>query len=184
MRLIHAILLLLLAILGLLIVLLVSADPADATGQAHARIADMNVGGDGLARLGGRGWLMCLLQTLTLLLIYALIALGVSERRRTARFWILLAVGAGLSLAVWWGMFFSYMAFLETGSAPLLLGYPLPTAFMLFGVFLGGSYLCVLYILGFRQFIYPEEEEAAYEALRARAAEPRKPDATAGGSRR
>lgn len=182
MRLIHFILILLCGICALLIGLLISGGPVDATGQAHPLIEGMSSGGDGLARLGGRGWMMFLLQTLSLLLIHALIALGVAENKRSRLFWMLLGLGALLSISIWCGMYFSYMAMLKSGETILLLGYPLPTAFMLFGVFLGGSYLCGLYIWGFRRFIYSEADESAYEALRAAAAAPRKPDSTAGGS--
>lgn len=182
MRLIHVILLLLVAIGVLLVGLLFAGGPDNATGQAHATIAGMSSGGDGLARLGGMGWMMFLLQILALLLIYALIALGVAERNRTRTFWVLLGLGAALSIAIWCGLYLSYVRLLETGEMQLLFGYPLPTAFMLFGVFLGGSYLCVFYIWGFKRFIYTEADEAAYESLRARAAAPRKPDSAAGGS--
>lgn len=182
MRLIHLILVLLCGIFALLLGLLLTDAPADATGQAHPLIDAMSSGGDGLARLGGRGWIMFLLQTLSLLLIYALIALGVAENNRTRGFWTLLGLGALLSICIWCGLYFSYMSMLSSGEMVLLLGYPLPTAFMLFGVFLGGSYLCVLYIWGFRRFIYTEADEAAYEALRAAAAAPRKPDSASGGT--
>ncbi|MEM8768042.1 MAG: hypothetical protein AAGE43_11385 [Pseudomonadota bacterium] len=175
-RLIHGILALLLAILGVLIALLIQGGPEAATGAAHPQIPGMNVGGDGLARLGGMGWLMATLQTLVLLLIHALLALGVSERHRTSVFWVLVAVGAALSMAVWWGMYLSYVTYLADGTGPLLFGYPVSTALMLFGVFLAGSYFCGLYIWGFRRFIFPEEDEAAYEALRAEALTPRKPE--------
>ena len=176
MRLIHVILALLLAILGLLGVLLGSDSPAGATGVPHDRIAAMTAGGDGLARLGGMGWVMSSLQVLTILLIHGLIALGVAERHRSLTFWLLLGSSAALSLAIWLGLYFSYVQFLENGAVAYVLGYPLPTALALFGVFLGGSYLCVIYIWGFRRFIFPEADEAAYEALRAAAAEPRKPE--------
>ncbi len=182
MRLIHVILLLLAAILGLLLSLLLADSPAGATGQPHEQIAAMTVGGDGLARLGGLGWLMSSIQVLTILLIHALIALGISERHRSTTFWLLLGSSAVLSLLIWMGLYLSYIDFLETGRATMLLGFPLPTALALFGVFLGGSYLCVIYIWGFRRFVFPLEDEAAYEALRAAADEPRKPDAAHGGS--
>lgn len=182
MRLIHVILFLLVAIGVLLIGLLFSGGPDNATGQPHAVIAGMSSGGDGLARLGGMGWMMFLLQVLALLLIYALIALGVSERHRSRSFWMLLGLGAVLSIAIWCGLYLSYLHVLETGEMRMLLGYPLSTAFMLFGVFLGGSYLCVFYIWGFRRFIYTDADEAAYESLRATAAAPRKPDSATGGS--
>jgi len=178
MRLINVILLLLLAILGLLGVLLLGESPAGATGQAHDRFAAMTVGGDGLARLGGMGWVMSAIQVLSILLIHSLIALGINERHRNTTFWALLGSSAVISLAVWIVMYLSYIEFLETGASTLILGFPLPTALAMFGVFIGGSYLCVIYIWGFRRFVYTEEDEAAYEALRAAAEQPRKPNAS------
>ncbi|TNF82102.1 MAG: hypothetical protein EP301_12010 [Gammaproteobacteria bacterium] len=182
MRLIHLILLLLLAIFALLVSLLLSGNPEGATGMPHGQFTAMTVGGDGLARLGGMGWAICAIQVLTILLIHCLVALGINERHRSSAFWMLLGSSAVISLVIWMGMYLSYIRFLETGGAMMVLGYPLPTALAMFGVFLGGSYLCVIYIWGFRRFIYPEEDEAAYEALRAHAAQPRKPDAPHGGS--
>ena len=79
-------------------------------------------------------------------------------------------------------MYFSYVSFLETGTTTWLFGFPLSTSLGMFGVFLGGSYLCVIYILGFRRFVYTIEDVAAYVALRAEAEQPRKPDASHGGS--
>ena len=182
MRLILVIFALLIGILVLLLSLLASGGVEGATGMAHAVIPGMSVGGDGLARLGGAGWRIALIQVLALLLIHALIALGVPARHRTRMFWVLLGIGCVISLSVWLAMYSSYRAYLGTGETKLLLGFPLPTSIMLFGVFLGGSYLCGLYIWGFRRFVLTEEDEAAYEALRAAATTPRKPDARAGGS--
>ena len=54
---------------------------------------------------------------------------------------------------------------------------------VLFGVFLGGSYLCGLYIWGFRRFVYTAEDEQVYESLRASAAEPRRPEVSAAEGR-
>jgi hypothetical protein len=182
MQLIHFILVLLLAILGLLVMLLLGESPAGATGQPHAEYAAMTTGGDGLARLGGMGWAMSGIQVLTILLIHALIAFGIHERHRGLVCWALLGSSAMLSLAIWIGLYLSYTRFLMTGHTTLVLGFPLPTALAMFGVFIGGSYLCVIYIWGFRRFVFPEEDEAAYEALRAEAAQPRKPNASQGGS--
>ncbi len=182
MRLIHGLLLLLAGILCLLILLLLNGGPADATGGSHPIFSGMSSGGDGLARLGGQGWVMNGIQVLTLLLIHGLVALSISERYRTRLFWLLLGVCAAVSLVVWFTLYAGYIRFLETGRMAEFMGYPLPTALALFGVFAGGSCLCVLYIWGFRRFVYPEAEEAAYEALRAAAGSPRRPDSAHGGS--
>lgn len=182
MRLIHFILVLLVAILGLLVLLLMGESPVGATGHPHPQIASMTIGGDGLARLGGMGWAMSSIQVLTILLIHALVALGVNERHRSLTFWALLGSSTALSLAIWIGLYQSYIHFLETGDAKVVLGFPLPTTLAMFGVFIGGSYLCLIYVWGFRRFVFPVEDEAAYEALRAAAAQPRRPDAAHGGS--
>lgn len=182
MRLIHGILLLLAGILCLLIGLMLTGSPADATGAPHPVFPGMSSGGDGLARLGGQGWIMSAIQVLTLLLIHGLVALSVSERHRSRTFWLLLGVCAAISLGIWFALYAGYIGYLESGSTRMLFGFPLTTALTLFGVFAGGSCLCVLYIWGFRRFVYPEADEAAYEALRAAAGQPRKPDAAHGGS--
>lgn len=182
MRLIHVILALLLAIFGLLVVLLLAGDPAGATGQPHEQFSAMTVGGDGLARLGGMGWAMFAIQVLTILLIHSLIAFGINQRHRDSIFWVLLGSSMVISLVVWIVMYFSYIEFLQTGASTLVVGYPLPTALAIFGVFIGGSYLCVIYIWGFRRFVYTQADEASYEALRASAEQPRKPNASHGGS--
>jgi hypothetical protein len=44
---------------------------------------------------------------------------------------------------------------------------------MLFGVWSSGALFCLIYIIGFRRFVFTAEDEAAYEALRARSATPR-----------
>ena len=176
MRLMHAIFVLLLLLLGGLLALMALPEPAAVTGDAHPLVDGMRIGGDGLARLGGARWLIAGLQGIVILLVYALIALSVAPARRTARFWVLLGVGCGLSLAVWVAMVLTYFAVLEGRDPGELAGYPAATAFMLYGVFLAGSYLCALYSFGFRRFVLTEEDEAAYEALRARAAVPRVPE--------
>jgi hypothetical protein len=115
------------------------------------------------------------------LLVYSLIALGVAKRHRTPLFWVLLGIGCAISLAIWGLMYTSYMSYLATGSTDTVLGFPRPTAFMLFGVFLGGCYLCGLYIWGFRRFVFTAADEVEYEALRAQIGAPRVPEESPAG---
>ncbi len=173
MRLIHLIFLTLLAIFCIVAYLMLAQTPGAATGIAHSTIEGMRIGGDGLDRLGGQGPLIFVFQCLTLLLTFELIALGVAQPRRTRGFWVALGVAFLVSLAIWVGMYTTYMTFLQTGQFTTLFGFATPTTIMLLGVFTGGSVLCVLYIWGFERFIYTPEDEAAYEALRAEAQAPR-----------
>ena len=87
------------------------------------------------------------------------------------------------SLGIWWGLYTSYVGYLNSGTSQFVFGFPLPTALMLFGVFSSGIYLCGLYIWGFRRFIYTQDDEDAYELLRAAAAAGRRSDPQAHGSK-
>lgn len=173
MQLIHAIFGLLLVILGLLIWLMLMPEPALATGGPHALFPAMNAGGDGLARLNGAVQVVGWLGACCFLMMLLLTALGVRAQRRDGLFWLLMSLVALVSQWVWWAMYYSYLDFLRTGDLQLMFGYPAATAWMLFGVWLSGALLCVIYIFGFRRFIFTAEDEAAYEALRSEAAVPR-----------
>ena len=167
---------LLVVVAGLLVWLMVIPEPPAVAGMAHSDQPGMNAGGDGLARLGGAGPLLFWLQAAILLLIHAMVALGVTPARRNTTFWALLAAICLVSLGVWWGMYESYVEYLRSGETALVFGYPLATALALFGVPFGGALLCLLYVLGFRRFVYTSEDEAAYEAFRAHSGPARIPE--------
>jgi len=172
-RLIHVIYGLLLAILALLCWLMMLPEPDFVTGAPHPIFPGMNVGGDGAARLGHASAAIGVLGGLIMLLMQALPMLGVSERRRDGAFWVLMAVVAGAAQGTWWAMYLGYLAFLATGETRFVFGFPVPTTWMLFGVWSSGALFCLIYIIGFRRFVFTPEDEAAYEALRARSATPR-----------
>ncbi|MCZ6619504.1 MAG: hypothetical protein O7E57_15385 [Gammaproteobacteria bacterium] len=169
MRLIHVVLFVLLLIAGLIGWILVSPEPPMSTGGPHPEISGMSVGGDGLARVERIFWLGFVLQVLFVILIHLLVALGVASHNRTAAFWMSLA-GAGLvSLWVCWKIFSSYAQFLETGETGYFLGFPIASAWMMFGIWLSGALLAVIYVVGFRRFVFTVEDEAAFELLEAQA---------------
>ena len=76
---------------------------------------------------------------------------------------------------VWWSMYLGYVDFLRSGDVPFALGFPVPTSWMLFGVWCAGMVLAAVYIFGFRRYVFTAADEAEYEALRAAAQTPRKP---------
>ncbi len=169
MRLIHIVLVVLLLIGGLIGWILVSPEPPMSTGGPHPDIEGMNIGGDGLARLGPIFSLGFTLQALFVILIHLLVALSVAERNRTSGFWMSL-VGAGLvSMWVCWKIFSSYAEFLETGVTGYFLGFPIASAWMMFGIWLAGALLAIIYVVGFRRFVFTLEDEAAYDLLEAEA---------------
>ena len=56
-------------------------------------------------------------------------------------------------------LFTSYSAYLTTGKLNSFLGFPGPTAWMIYGLWAGGALFAVLYVVGFRKFIYTAEDE-------------------------
>ncbi len=175
MRLIHLVALILYTMLGLLAWLLLLPEPDLATGVTHAQFPGMNAGGDGRHRLGAATVPIFGIGALTMLLMALLPALGVQPRHRDRVFAGLLVLVIGAGQIVWWFMFTGYLDFHATGEPRYTLGFPAATSWMLFGVWLAGALLCFIYVIGFRRFVLTEEDEAAYEALRAEAAVPRVP---------
>lgn len=182
MRLMYLIFALILAMLGMLIWLMLLPEPAMSTGSPHPDIAQMNVGGEGLARLGDTVGIAFWLQATAQCVMILLIALGVSESRRTALFWSVIGAILLLSLGVWSTLYLSYLGYLDTGETAYLLGFPTATTVMLFGIWGTGATLCLLYVAGFRRFIFSEEDEAAYEELLAASLTPEIPEGDSPGT--
>ena len=154
MRMVHLILILLLAISALLFWIVFSVEPPIPTGSAHPEFAGMRIGGDGLARLGTIATLAYCLQALVLVLAILFIASGIKKERRTMGFWIpIIGVGA-LYQWVWWNIWHGYQQYLETGSTTYAFGFTTPSAWMIFGVWSCGFLLMLIYVVGFRKFIF------------------------------
>jgi hypothetical protein len=153
-------------LLGLLLVAIVLADEvANAGGIVHSEITGMAVGGDGKLRLEGIGTYAFLFQSLLLLLIVCLCALGVSPRYRSTTFYGYMALCYGLMLFIWWQMYFGHQQFMQTDEVTYFMGFPTPTAWQMYGTWLGAIPLMLIYTLGFRKFIYTQADDQAFQAL-------------------
>ncbi|MDA0804753.1 MAG: hypothetical protein O3A23_03810 [Proteobacteria bacterium] len=149
-----------------ILLLILTADPvANAGGAAHPVFAGMRIGGDGLARLETIGSLGYAFQALLLSLIVAFATLGVSERHRTPRLRAYMIATLVFSLFILWRMVASHLNFIATGETSYFMGFPTATAWAMYGVWLGGIPLVFIYTLGFRQFIYTDEDQAEFERL-------------------
>ncbi|MCK4990209.1 MAG: hypothetical protein KAS29_06970, partial [Bacteroidales bacterium] len=60
---------------------------------------------------------------------------------------------------VWYQVFDSYMNYLSSGTLSYILGFPEPTAWMIYGLWGGGALLAVAYVVEFRNIIYTKEDE-------------------------
>jgi hypothetical protein len=84
---------------------------------------------------------------------------SVSKRKRTVSFWIGIVMITLSILYVWYRVFASYMAYLSSDEVQYFLGFPEPTAWMIYGLWGGGALFTLMYVIGFRKFIYGREDE-------------------------
>lgn len=152
--------------MALLLLAIILADPVPGSGGVpHPTIAGLMIGGDGAARLEEIGGFAFLFQSLLLLLIVALAALGVSAKHHNHLLYLLLALTYLFTMFIWWQMYFGHLEYLETGETGYFLGFPTATAWQMYGTWFGAIPLILIYVLGFRIFIHSEEDERAYQQL-------------------
>ena len=148
-----------------LLLIALSTTPENAAGLAHADFAGMRIGGDGMARFLPVADYAFVFQALVLVQCYCLIALGVSHDRKDAPFLGWLAGCLALALLVWWQIFDAYRDFLDSGETTYFAGFPVATAWQVYGIWLAGVGLVLLYVIGFRRFIWSIDDERAFAAL-------------------
>jgi uncharacterized membrane protein YecN with MAPEG domain len=165
MRLIYLILGLLLIVCACVAAIIFGPEPAASTGLPHATIDGMRSGGDGLTRFEPVGTITLVMQTALFTLFGVLLYLGVSPHRRTRQSKIWIAAGTTALLLVWWSMYGTYVDYLRSGELRMFLGFPIPTAFTVFGLWLAGFVFVIAYVVGFRTFVFTEQDEAAYHEL-------------------
>ncbi len=166
-KLIYVIFTTVLLMAGILVAICLADSVPDAAGIPHPDFNGMQVGGDGAARLKHIGGLAFAFQSLLLLLIVCLSALGVAEQRRSNELWAYMGATLLFSLFIWWKMYAGHQAFLATGTTDYFLGFPVATAWQVYGTWLGAIPLILLYSLGFRRFIFTEEDEEKFDQLLA-----------------
>ena len=139
--------------------------PDMVSGGPHPEISGMSIGGDGAARLSGL-WIEGLVVYFACFLIMPLFCVfGVQPKNRSKTFWILMGGVTLINLVFASLLILFYVDFLNTGKTFLLLGFPVPTAMMMFGCWGAAFLYTAIYIWGFDTFIFTPEDEAAFEAL-------------------
>jgi hypothetical protein len=150
---------------GILVAIGFAEPVVDAGGAAHPEFPGMQVGGDGAARLEYIGTLGFVFQCLLLTQIVLLSMLGVSERYRTIEFRCYMGGSLGIMWIVAWQMYSGHLEYLETGNTGYFMGFPVATAWQMYGTWLSGIPLILIYSLGYRKYIYTPEDEEKFNQL-------------------
>lgn len=149
----------------LLSVIAVTPAASNATGIPHPTIPYMRVGGDGLARVSEIGIYAYLFQGLTLINFAMYFLLGISRRKRDRWLYLSLLAYLSLTIFIWHRIFSGHLDFLNSGESPLLMGFPVCTSWMLYGVWGSGMLLILLYCLCFPRYIYCADDQLQFEAI-------------------
>lgn len=154
--------LLLLCILATLTIALFLEPPEAASGVVHPDFGTMSQGGDA-DRHEGRllgGWIYGSLQIgLFVFLIGQCVPSGRPRR------WLIGASG-GLYLAVYLALILSYGKGVE--GAPFILGFPLPTAWLVFGMWPISALFAILYATQYAKWIYTPEDASRFQSIKER----------------
>ena len=165
MKLINLAFLLLILISGLLLLVALAPEPETAAVGAHPIFAGMQAAGDGQERLAAIGVYAYVMQALVLVLVIVLLSMGVARSRRTGVYWSIMGVIVIAMLGVWAMINVSHRAFLDSSETGYFLGFPIATAWMIYGVFFAGALLVLFYVVKFRRYFYSEDDDAEFEKL-------------------
>ena len=164
-KLIYIIFVVSLLMAGILLAIGLAEPVTNANGGPHPEFPGMQIGGDGLARIEQIGNLGFAFQCLLLILIVLLSLLGISERYRSRHLLVYMSGTTFLTLFIAWQMYSSHLQYLETGNTGYFLGFPIATAWAVYGTWLGAIPLVILYSMGFHKYIYTPEDEKQYKKL-------------------
>ncbi len=142
-------------------------ETAGELGAAHPDFAGMRHGGSGLERHAVVLWAGWAFGGVGIVFYVALMAFGTRRgaARRASTRWLVFGLCA--FLAAWTGLVVAYRTYLLEGPGRLFLGFPLPTAIMLYLLFPASLILTAVYVGGFRRWVLSEDDEAAYDRLLA-----------------
>ncbi|MCH2347565.1 MAG: hypothetical protein MK299_09285 [Pseudomonadales bacterium] len=164
-KLIYIIFVVSLLMAGILLAIGLAEPVTNASGGPHPEFPGMQIGGDGIARIEQIGNLGFAFQCLLLILIVLLSLLGISERYRSRHLLVYMSGTTFLTLFIAWQMYSSHLQYLETGNTGYFLGFPIATAWAVYGTWLGAIPLVILYSVGFHKYIYTPEDEKQYKKL-------------------
>jgi hypothetical protein len=168
MKVIHVFFMILLALAGLALAISLIEAPPGATGVAHATIAGMRQVTDARARLEPVFALGAAFGALIFAAVLAAIYLGVPAAYRSTAFKLGFSICGALLMLSWIGLLWSYRCYVDDpAAAGFFLGFPAPTAWLLYGVSIVPASFIALYVYGYERWIFPPEAEQRFNELMA-----------------
>lgn len=133
---------------------------AQGHGVAHAQFKTMQSGGDGEARLKPVWWLGWAFALLQVTFFVALLAFGAMKRGSLGPLFVPLLTGWLVYAGIATGLVVAHARYTATTDHALFLGFPIPTAWMMYGIWMFPGVFVVLYLATFDRWNFtPADEE-------------------------
>lgn len=155
----------LLALWGVVIYATVSPDDVYPGAVTHPQQSEMHVAGPAAeydARMIAAGTAAGVLVISVLLLC---LLLGSGKNGASPQFVGIVVVVGSLLLGVFLAMTSAMGEYIRSPSPNLIGGFPVPTAWMVFGVWLTPVLFLVVYVAGFRRWVMTEDDQRRLETL-------------------
>lgn len=141
-------------------------DMGGSAGYDHPTIAQLSVGGPGDVRHGPIfviGWLY---GALIITFFVCAMALGASKAGRLSPgIRNTFVAGYVIYLFIYTMMFRSYHAYMEAGGGDQFLALPIPTAWMIYGLWAAPMFFIAVYVLIFDRWTYTDADRAKFAEL-------------------
>jgi hypothetical protein len=154
-----------LAICVLLGALMLVPDAPDDHGVTHPDFPSMLHGGSGPARHAHLLWYGWVFGVLQISFFASLMAFGARKGQSLRRLGRPLLFGMAAHMAVWTLCVIAYRQYLSEPSHTLVLGLPVPTAIMLYGMWFTPAIYTFLFVLGFKRWYLTDKDLADFERL-------------------
>jgi hypothetical protein len=138
-------------------------EPPHSHGESHPKYASMEHGGADIDRPPFVLWLGWGLGVLEIVFFVAMIALGASHRSGLRGLGLPLIVTGFAYVSVWTALVLAYRVYASGAESAFLLGFPAPTAWMLFALWPLPALFAVFYSMGFDRWIATPRDLAEIE---------------------
>jgi hypothetical protein len=156
---------LVLAIWAVVLVAMLIPEPEHARGMVHPSFATMKHGGSGVERHAGVLWLGGAFGGLAIATFVTLMAFGSRRGDSLRGLGPRLVLGLAAYLGAWSWLVLAYRDYLTEPTHRLILGFPAPTAIMLYVLWPVSVVFNVLFVVGFKRWVFSDEDRERYERL-------------------
>lgn len=138
-------------------------------GIEHPEYSTMQVGADGEARHSRILWVGWFFGVSQIVLFIAALSLGMRKEHGLGPIKVPLVTGGAIFVIIFTLLILTYREYMLGESTALFLGFPIPTAWMVFGIWIFPVFFVVLYLRAFDTWYLTDADRARFDALLAEA---------------